>query len=101
MTSDQDNMIDALRAQGFAVDQVTVQLVSADRSSFQDQQGQPSSQGQQQPARDGAAAQQGRQQGNGSPQDNSSSTSRQSNDIGVNTGASAAGGDRSDGQVYI
>jgi len=101
MTSDQDKMIDALRAQGFAVDQVTVQLVSADRSSFQDQQGQSSNQGQQQQPRDGAAAQQGRQQGNGSPQDNSSSRSGLSTDMGRNTGTSSAVSDRSDGQVYI
>ena len=101
LTSDQDKMIDALRAQGFAVDQVTVQLVPSDRSSFQDQQGQPSSQGQQQQPRDGAAPQQGRQQGNGSPQDNSPSRTRQNNENLGNAGTGVLGSERTDGQVYI
>lgn len=65
LSDDQDKIVKALRAHGFAVDQVSVQL-STDRSaSAQQQQGdaQPQFSGQQQ-AREGAD---GRQQGGGQP----------------------------------
>ena len=105
LTTDQDKMVEALRAQGFAVDQVTVQLVSADRSTSQDQQSQSSSQGQQQQeARNGASAQQGRQQGNGASQDNPSNRNWQNFDTAANSSAVPGGigvADRRDGQVYI
>lgn len=100
LSNDQDKMIEALRAQGFAVDQITVQLVSADRPAFQDQQ-QSSGQGQQQ-ARDDAAAQQGRQQGNGSSRENPSQRNWQTfdNTQDLNTGNTSPDSSRN-GQVYI
>jgi chemotaxis protein MotD len=99
LTSDQDKMMEALRAQGFTVDQVTIQLVTPDRSAFQDQQ-QPGNQPQQQP-RDGAATQQGRQQGHGSQQGQQSSQGQQNLEAPGNRIAGNPGGRLDDGQVYL
>jgi chemotaxis protein MotD len=99
LTSDQDKMMEALRAQGFTVDQVTIQLVTPDRSAFQDQQ-QPGNQGQQQP-RDGAATQQGRQQGHGSQQGQQPSQGQQNLEAPGNRIAGNPGSRLDDGQVYL
>lgn len=99
LTSDQDKMMEALRAQGFTVDQVTIQLVTPDRSTFQDQQ-QSGNQQQQQP-RDGAATQQGRQQGNGSSQGRQPSQDQQNSEAPGNRIAGNPGSGRDDGQVYL
>ncbi|MEW9616623.1 flagellar hook-length control protein FliK [Shinella sp. S4-D37] len=67
LTDSQDTIVRALRGQGFAVDQVTVQLAPVDRSANAQQQGDSQSQQQQQfsnqpQAREGGN---GRQGGNG------------------------------------
>ena len=68
LTDDQDTIVRALRGQGFAVDQVTVQLAPADKSANAQQQGDNSQSQQQQQfsnqpqAREGGN---GRQGGNG------------------------------------
>jgi chemotaxis protein MotD len=100
LSDDSKPMLDALRAQGFNVDQVTVSMApstDSSNSSADQQQGGNNAQTQQQLARDGEAArQQGQAQGGRSNDGNRNDTEKR-NETAVETDIGSAG----TGDIYL
>ncbi|MCQ1855255.1 flagellar hook-length control protein FliK [Neorhizobium galegae] len=103
LSEDSGGILDALRAQGFAVDQVTISIApTADSDGTSSQQGQPGQAGQQAMAeggRQGQAAGRGQQQ-NGERQAADQGT-RNANDAAPDNVAGTAPGGARPGQLYL
>ncbi|WP_051904139.1 flagellar hook-length control protein FliK [Neorhizobium vignae] len=103
LSEDSGGILDALRAQGFAVDQVTISIApTADSDGTSSQQGQPGQGGQQAMAeggRQGQAAGRGQQQ-NGERQAADQGT-RNANDAASDNVAGTAPGGARPGQLYL
>ncbi|WP_172723902.1 flagellar hook-length control protein FliK [Neorhizobium sp. T25_27] len=103
LSEDSGGILDALRAQGFAVEQVTISIApTADSDGTGSQQGQPGQSGQQAMAeggRQGQAAGRGQQQ-NGERQGADQGT-RNANDAASDNVAGTAPGGARPGQLYL
>ncbi|CDZ57054.1 flagellar hook-length control protein FliK [Neorhizobium galegae] len=103
LSEDSGGILDALRAQGFAVDQVTISIApTADSDGTSSQQGQPGQSGQQAMAegdRQGQAAGRGQQQ-NGERQAADQGT-RNANDAASDNVVGTAPGGARPGQLYL
>lgn len=103
LSDDSSGIVDALRAQGFAVDQVTVSIAPTSSSdAAAGQQGQTNQTGQQAMAeggRQGNAAGRGQEQMGNRP--TSDQGARNGNDAASDTAAGAASGGAHPGQLYL
>ncbi|PZM11992.1 flagellar hook-length control protein FliK [Rhizobium tubonense] len=105
LTNDQSKMVDALRAQGFAVDRITVSMSPA-ASDGGDRQSQPGFQGQQSQQQSTANQGQGseaqaRRQGYTGQQTNGNDSGRSSKDVAVDDGVSGGSQRGRSGSVYL
>ncbi|CDZ35611.1 flagellar hook-length control protein FliK [Neorhizobium galegae] len=102
LSEDSGGILDALRAQGFAVDQVTISIApTADSDGTSSQQGQPGQTGQQAMAEGGRQGQAARgQQQNGERQAADQGT-RNANDAASDNVAGTAPGGARPGQLYL
>jgi len=100
LSDDSGGILDALRAQGFAVDQVTISIASTTGSdSSGAQQGQAGQQNMTDGGRQGHAAGRGQEQaGNGQADDQGA---RNGNDAASESAAAAASGGNRPGQLYL
>jgi chemotaxis protein MotD len=105
LSSDQGKMMDALRAQGYAVDRITVSMAPA-ASEAGDKQGQPGFQGQQSqqqsPMSHGQGSEaQAKRQGYSGQQTNGNDSGRSSKDVAVEDGLSGGAQRSRSGSVYL
>jgi chemotaxis protein MotD len=105
LSNDQGKMMDALRAQGYAVDRITVSMspAASDAGDRQSQQGFQGQQSQQQSAANqgqGSEAQ-ARRQGYSGQQTNGNDSGRSSKDLAVDNGISGGSERGRSGSVYL
>jgi chemotaxis protein MotD len=96
LNQDQDKMIDALRSQGYAVDQITVQLVSTNQQDTQSQNS-----GQQSRGETGSFQNQGREQQDNNARRQAASGAWQSDDTSSSANGTGTADPSRSGDVYI
>ncbi|MGO4567359.1 flagellar hook-length control protein FliK [Rhizobium sp. 2YAF20] len=105
LSTDQSKMVDALRAQGYAVDRITVSMAPT-TSDAGDKQSQPGFQGQQSQQQSAANQGQGseaqaRRQGYSGQQTNGNDSGRSSKDVAVDDGVAGSAQRVRSGSVYL